>query len=312
VTDVVTGVAGFIGSHLATRLLAEGRDVVGIDCFTDYYDPARKRTNVASLIEHPRFRLAEVDLALDPLDELVSGAACVYHLAGQPGVRGSWGTGFATYVRQNIIATQRLLESLRDRGGRLVYASSSSIYGEAEQARTAEDCLPRPVSPYGVTKLSAEQLVLAYDQTMGIDARCVRYFTVYGPRQRPDMAFSRFIRAARRGEPVEVYGDGNQTRALTRGADAVDATIRAGMVDDADERVFNVGGGSTTSVREVLDILGDILGGPVTVRNQPPQSGDVRHTGADLGRARRVLGWNPTVSIREGLAAQVQAAPEGE
>ena len=282
-TDVVTGVAGFIGSHLASRLLAEGHDVVGIDCFTDYYDPGRKRANVAPLLGHPRFRLAELDLALDPLEEVVSGAACVYHLAAQPGVRGSWGSGFATYVRQNILATQRLLEAVGGEGRRLVYASSSSIYGEAEQALTAEDCLPRPVSPYGVTKLSAEQLVLAYDRTMGLDARCVRYFTVYGPRQRPDMAFSRFIRAARLGEPVEVYGDGSQTRDFTFVTDAVDATVRAGTVDDAGERVFNVGGGSTTSVREVLDILGELL--RATGRDpQPPAA--VRRCPAHRSRPR--------------------------
>ena len=311
-TDIVTGVAGFIGSHLATRLLAEGHDVVGVDCFTDYYDPAVKRANIAGLLDHPRFRLAEHDLATEPLDDLVTGAACVFHLAAQPGVRGSWGDGFATYVRQNVIATQRLLEAMGGAGTRLVYASSSSIYGEAEQAQTAEDCLPRPVSPYGVTKLSAEQLVMAYHRTGGVDARCVRYFTVYGPRQRPDMAFSRFIRAARRDEPVDVYGDGSQTRDFTFVSDAVDATLRAGLVDDPGEAIFNVGGGSTISVRAVLDLLGEILGRPVAVRTLPPQAGDVRHTGADLDRARRVLGWQPTVALADGLRAQVDAAGELE
>ncbi len=309
-TDVVTGVAGFIGSHLATRLLAEGRDVVGVDCFTDYYDPARKRANVGPLLGHANFRLAEVDLAVDTIDEIVAGASCVYHLAAQPGVRGSWGAGFGAYIRQNIGATQTLLEAMRGTGARIVYASSSSIYGEAEREKTTEDTLPRPISPYGVTKMSAEHLVLAYHRSAGLDARAVRYFTVYGPRQRPDMAFSKFIAAARRGDAVDVYGDGTQTRDFTFVADAVDATMRAGSVDDPGERVFNVGGGSKTSVREVLDMLGEMLGGPVAVRSLPPQPGDVHHTGADLERTRRVLGWNPSVAIRDGLQAQVDAAGE--
>jgi UDP-glucose 4-epimerase len=310
VTDVVTGAAGFIGAHLASRLLADGHDVIGIDCFTDYYDPARKRSNVEKLLVHPRFRLVELDLAEEDVREHVSGAACVYHLAAQPGVRGSWGPGFAPYVRNNIVATQRLLETIRDSGARIVFASSSSVYGEAEEGLTTEDRIPRPVSPYGVTKLCSEQLVMAYRRAAGIDARCVRYFTVYGPRQRPDMAFSRFVEAARRGVAVDLYGDGEQTRDFTYVADAVDATIRAGLVDEPGEAIFNVGGGSTASVRGVLSILERIFGQPMKVREMPPQAGDVRHTGADLARARRVLDWRPTVSLEDGLRAQVEAAGE--
>ena len=306
-TDLVTGAAGFIGSHLSARLLEQGRDVVGVDCFTDYYDPARKRANIAPLLDRPGFRLVELDLAADALEDVVRGVERVFHLAAQPGVRGSWGAGFATYIRQNIAATQRLLEALRGTGARIFYASSSSVYGEAEGARTSEETLPRPVSPYGVTKLTGEQLVLAYVRAAGFDARAVRYFTVYGPRQRPDMAFSRFIDAGRRDVPVDVYGDGNQTRDFTFVADAVEATILAGTVDDPGERVFNVGGGSTTSVNEVLEHLGSILGRPLEVRRLPEQPGDVRHTGADLERTRRVLGWTPRVAIQDGLAAQVDA-----
>jgi nucleoside-diphosphate-sugar epimerase len=312
VTTVVTGVAGFIGSHLAARLVAEGEEVVGIDCFTDYYPPERKRANLVGLVGQPRFRLVELDLAVDPLADALAGAATVYHLAAQPGVRGSWGDGFAAYIRNNIAATQRLLEALRDSGVRIVYASSSSIYGEAEQAQTPEDRVPRPVSPYGVTKMTAEHLVMAYGRAAGLDARSVRYFTVYGPRQRPDMAFSKFIRAVRRGDPVDVYGDGEQTRDFTFVADAVDATLRAGRVDDPGEAIFNVGGGSTISVTAVLALLGDIVGRPVTIRTMPPQAGDVRHTGADLSRARQVLDWRPTVTLEEGLRAQVAAAVEVE
>jgi nucleoside-diphosphate-sugar epimerase len=308
VTDVVTGVAGFIGSHLAGRLLADGHDVVGIDCFTDYYDPATKRANVATLIPHPRFRLAELDLAEDDVRDQVAGASCVYHLAAQPGVRGSWGPGFAPYVRNNIVATQRLLETIRGTDTRLVFASSSSVYGEAEAGLTGEDRALRPVSPYGVTKLCSEQLVMAYRRAVGVDARCVRYFTVYGPRQRPDMAFSRFIEAASRGEAVDVYGDGEQTRDFTFVADAVDATIKAGQVSDAGDAIFNVGGGSNASVRRILSILEGLLGRQVEVRTLPPQPGDVRHTGADLSRAREVLGWRPAVSLEDGLRAQVEAS----
>lgn len=305
VSDVVTGVAGFIGSHLATRLLTEGHDVIGIDCFTDYYDPALKRSRAEQLLGHPRFRLVELDLAAEDAGHLVAAAACVYHLAAQPGVRGSWGPGFAPYVRNNIVATQRLLEAMRDSDARMVFASSSSIYGETVGV-TPEDSTPRPVSPYGVTKLSSEQLVMAYRRAVGLEARCVRYFTVYGPGQRPDMAFSRFISAARAGRPIDLYGDGEQTRDFTYVADAVDATIRAGLVDEPGEAIFNVGGGSKASVRDVLSILEVLLGEPVKVRQLPPQAGDVRHTGADLTRARRLLDWSPTVRLEDGLRAQVE------
>ena len=306
-TVVVTGVAGFIGSHLARRLLDDTPDdVVGLDCFTEYYDPARKRSNLAGLLDDPRFRFEQVDLAEDGLD-LLTGASCVYHLAGQPGVRMSWGDGFADYVRNNIVATQRLVEAMRGSAGRIVFASSSSVYGDADRYPTPEDSLPQPSSPYGVTKLCSEQLVMAYARSFGLDARCVRYFTVYGPRQRPDMAFSRFIAAARRGEPIELYGDGEQSRDFTYVSDAVDATIRAGSVPDAGERIFNVGGGSRATVLDVLAILGQILGKPLDVRRLPPQPGDVRDTGADLSRARQVLGWQPRVTLTEGLRAQVEA-----
>ncbi|MEO8463589.1 MAG: NAD-dependent epimerase/dehydratase family protein [Chloroflexota bacterium] len=307
-TVVVTGVAGFIGSHLARRLLDQQvQDVVGIDCLTDYYEPSLKRSNLSGLLGDPRFRFEQLDLAQDGAD-FVADASCVYHLAGQPGVRMSWGDGFASYVRNNIVATHRLLEAMRESTGRLVFASSSSVYGDADRYPTTEDSLPQPSSPYGVTKLCSEQLVMAYARSAGLDARCVRYFTVYGPRQRPDMAFSRFIAAAQRGEPVEIYGDGQQTRDFTYVSDAVDATVRAGSVTDAGKRIFNVGGGSRATVLDVLRILGDILGKPLDVRRLPPQPGDVRDTGADLSRARDTLGWSPRVTLANGLRAQVKAS----
>ena len=307
-TVLVTGAAGFIGSHLAERLLAAGNDVVGLDCLTDYYDTSLKRANLGLLAGHPRFRFERRDLVRDDLRSVVSEASCVYHLAGQPGVRGSWGDSFGGYVENNITATQRLLEAMRGSTARLVFASSSSVYGDAERYPTPEDAQPQPISPYGVTKLCAEQLVMAYRRSTGLDARCVRYFTVYGPRQRPDMAFSRFIRAAGRGEAIEVYGDGNQVRDFTFVADAVEATLRAAAVDDPGEAIFNVGGGSRVTVRRVLEILGGILGQTIRTRTQPPQPGDARETGADLQRAAAILGWHPTVSLTDGLRAQVTAA----
>jgi UDP-glucuronate 4-epimerase len=304
---VVTGTAGFIGSHLATRLLADGADVVGIDCLTPYYDGTLKRANLAPLLDHARFRWMNLDLAVDDVSAAVAGASCVYHLAGQPGVRSSWGQDFQYYVRNNVVATQRLLEAMRDSTSRLVFASSSSVYGEAAHYPTHEDMLPGPISPYGVTKLCSEQLVMAYRRSIGLDGRCVRYFTVYGPRQRPDMAFTKFIAAARRGDPIDVYGDGEQVRDFTFVADAVDATIRAGAVDDPGEAIFNVGGGSQVTVLGVLGLLGDILGAPVKIRQLPAQPGDVRVTGADLRRSASVLGWGPAVSLADGLRAQVAA-----
>jgi nucleoside-diphosphate-sugar epimerase len=306
VTVVVTGVAGFIGSNLAQELLDRSEDVVGVDCFTDYYDPRIKEANLDLLRPHPRFRFHRLDLTVDDLRPVLAGATHVYHLAAQAGVP-SWGESFAPYVRHNITGTQRLLEQLRGSKARLVFASSSSVYGDADRYPTPEDVVPRPVSPYGVTKLCSEQLVMAYRRSAGIDARCLRYFTVYGPRQRPDMAFSRFIAAARSGDPIEVYGDGSQVRDFTFVADAVRATIRAGTVDEPADAIFNVGGGSRVTLRRVIELLGEILGTPLAVRNLPAQAGDVRETGADLSRAEAVLGWRPAVSLEEGLRAQVAA-----
>ena len=305
---VVTGAAGFIGSHLAARLLELGEDVVGIDCLTDYYDVSLKGSNLRSLLDHPRFRFERVDLAEDELRSFLADASRVYHLAAQPGVRNSWGDEFGSYVRNNIVATQRLLEAMLGSKARIVFASSSSVYGEADRYPTPEDSTPQPISPYGVTKLCSEQLVMAYRRSAGLDARCVRYFTVYGPRQRPDMAFSRFIAAARTGDAVEVYGDGEQVRDFTFVADAVEATIRAGSVADPGGAIFNVGGGSRVTVRRVLATLAEILGRQIDIRELPAQPGDVRETGADLRRAAAILGWRPAVSLDDGLRAQVAAS----
>ena len=301
---VVTGAAGFIGSHLSERLLAAGHEVVGIDCFADYYEKARKEQNLETSRSSDRFHLAASDLVDADLGPLLDGAAVVYHLAGQPGVRPSWGNQFDRYVRDNVIATQRLLEALKDVPiKRFVFAGSSSVYGDAERFPTKETALPRPVSPYGVTKLAAEHLTLLYTRNFGIPGVSVRYFTVYGPRQRPDMAFSRFMQAMSAGEDIEVFGDGEQTREFTYVSDAVDGTIKASTADVVGE-IFNLGGGSRVTVNKVLATLEEISGLSVRRQNLPAAPGDPRHTGASINLARERLGWEPRVSLREGLARQ--------
>lgn len=301
---VVTGAAGFIGSHLSERLLAAGHEVVGIDCFADYYEKARKEQNLETSRSNDRFHFAASDLVDADLGPLLDGAAVVYHLAGQPGVRPSWGNQFDRYVRDNVIATQRLLEALKDVPiKRFVFAGSSSVYGDAERFPTKETALPRPVSPYGVTKLAAEHLTLLYTRNFGIPGVSVRYFTVYGPRQRPDMAFSRFMQAMTAGEDIEVFGDGEQTREFTYVSDAVDGTIKASTADIVGE-IFNLGGGSRVTVNKVLATLEEISGLSVRRQNLPAAPGDPRHTGASINLARERLGWEPRVSLREGLAKQ--------
>ena len=301
---VVTGAAGFIGSHLSERLLAAGHEVLGIDSFADYYEKARKEQNLETSRSNDRFHFVAADLVDADLDPLLDGAAVVYHLAGQPGVRPSWGNLFDRYVRDNVIATQRLLEALKEAPiKRLVFAGSSSVYGDAERFPTKETALPRPVSPYGVTKLAAEHLTLLYTRNFGIPAVSVRYFTVYGPRQRPDMAFSRFMQAMTAGEDIEVFGDGEQTREFTYVSDAVDGTIKASTADVVGQ-IFNLGGGSRVTVNKVLATLEEISGLSVRRQNLPAAPGDPRHTGASINLARERLGWEPRVSLRDGLARQ--------
>ncbi len=301
---IVTGAAGFIGSHLSERLLADGHEVVGIDCFTDYYRRARKEQNLEAARSHRNFSFEELDLVDADLTAALEGADVVYHLAGQPGVRPSWGHQFDRYTRDNIIATQRLLEHLKGSHlKRLVFAGSSSVYGDAEAFPTRESALPRPVSPYGVTKLAAEHLAHLYTRNFDIPAVSVRYFTVYGPRQRPDMAFSRFMQALADGEAIEVFGDGEQTREFTYVSDAVEGTIKAAAADVVG-MVFNLGGGSRVTVNKVLATLEDISHLEVRRENLPAAPGDPRHTGASINLARERLGWEPRVSLREGLAKQ--------
>ncbi len=301
---VVTGAAGFIGSHLCDRLLELGHKVVGIDSFADYYARALKEQNLEALRAHPDFTFEELDLVDADLRPVLRGANVVYHLAGRPGVRPSWGEQFDSYLRDNVLATQRLLESLKEIPvDRLVFAGSSSVYGDAEMFPTKETALPRPVSPYGVTKLAAEHLTLLYTKNFGLPVVSVRYFTVYGPRQRPDMAFSRFMQAMVDGEPIEVFGDGEQTREFTYVSDAVEGTIKAATADVVGQ-VVNLGGGSRVTINRVLATLEDISRAKARRKTLPAALGDPRHTGASINLARERLGWEPRVSLREGLTRQ--------
>jgi UDP-glucuronate 4-epimerase len=300
---LVTGAAGFIGSTLSERLLADGVTVTGVDCFTDYYDPALKRRNVEAARKHPNYRLLELDLGAADLAAL-PGVDVVFHQAAQAGVRASWGSEFATYVHHNVLATQRLLERYRDaKLERFVYASSSSVYGDAERYPTDEALLPRPFSPYGVTKLAGEHLVLLYGRNFGLDVAALRYFTVYGPRQRPDMAFHRFCRSLLRGEEILVYGDGKQSRDFTFIDDAVEANIRAWR-RSAPQGVYNVGGGSQVDVLESIAILERALGAKARLRFEPRPPGDPLRTRADAARLQADLGYATRVGIADGLAAE--------
>jgi UDP-glucose 4-epimerase len=304
---LVTGTAGFIGSHLVERLLDSGARVTGVDCFTDYYDPALKRANLSNALRHPRFTLLELDLGADDLARLPDVTA-VFHQAAQAGVRASWGADFAVYTHHNVLGTQRLLERYkRTPLERFVYASSSSVYGDAERYPTDETLLPRPFSPYGVTKLAGEHLVLLYGRNFGVPVAALRYFTVYGPRQRPDMAFHRFCRAMLRGEPITVYGDGRQSRDFTYVDDAIEANLRA-WKRSAPQGVYNVGGGSQVEVLEAIAILERALGVRADIRFEPLPPGDPLRTRADASRLRADLDFAPRVPIEQGLAAEAEWA----
>ncbi len=301
---LVTGTAGFIGSHLAERLLVEGWQVTGVDCFTDYYSRSAKEQNLATLIGRPGFAFVEADLVSVDLRSLLAGKAVVFHQAGQAGVRASWGEQFDLYTRDNILATQRLLEAVKGSDlHRFVYASSGSIYGDAKALPITEDTIPQPVSPYGVTKLAGEHLCHLYHVNSGVPTIRLRYFTVYGPRQRPDMAFHKFIRAMLRGERIPVYGDGEQTRDFTHVSDVIEANVRA--IDAPAGRVFNVAGGSRVTVNHVIGTLEELVGRPALVDRQERQPGDQRHTWADTSAARETLGYVPRVGLHEGLATEV-------
>lgn len=300
-TCLVTGVAGFIGSHLARRLLAEGCRVIGIDCFTDYYDRGIKEKNISDLIEQDRFTMIRRDI-VDLEDNWFEGVQWVFHQSAQAGVRASWGDQFAHYTHHNVLGTQRLLEWARhSRIERFIYASSSSVYGASGKLPMHEDDLPRPLSPYGVTKLAAEHLCNLYHQNFALPATSLRYFTVYGPGQRPDMAFHRFIRAILKDEELVVYGSGEQTRDFTYIDDIVEANLSAASAENALGRVYNIGGGSRISVNGVLEILGRLAKKAIAVRHEPVQAGDPPHTYADTARAKNELNFQPRTTLEKGL-----------
>jgi len=298
---VVTGCAGFIGSHLSEALVQRGHEVVGIDCFTDYYPRPAKESNLSALRLSPHFAFIEANLLEYDLSRLLEGVDYVFHQAAQAGVRASWGQNFSVYTENNVLATQRLLEEAKAFPiKRLVYASSSSIYGDAKELPVTEETLPQPISPYGVTKLAAEHLCRLYWVNFRVPTVSLRYFTVYGPRQRPDMAFHKFFRAMLKGDEITLYGDGDQTRDFTFVSDAVAANL-ACMDAPVSGDLFNVGGGSRISVNRVLELMQSISGREARIRRIDDQKGDVRHTFADTTRAREALGFRPSVSTEEGL-----------
>ncbi|WP_436796294.1 GDP-mannose 4,6-dehydratase [Actinospongicola halichondriae] len=306
-THLITGVAGFIGSQLAEALIATGDNVVGVDCFTPYYDRSDKESNLATLRQSDRFAFHDLDLRHDPIEPLLDGVDVVEHQASQPGVRLSWSDEFRSYSECNVLATQRLLEASRQMGiARFVYASSSSIYGNAGRYPVLESDLPRPHSPYGVTKLAAEHLCNLYARNYGVSTVSLRYFTVYGPRQRPDMAHHRLIESALDQTPFPLYGDGSHVRDFTFVGDVVRANILAAGADTAPGTVVNICAGGSTSMRELIDAVGDAVGRPVVIDEQPPQPGDVDRTGGSNELARENLGWAPTTDLADGIRAQVE------
>lgn len=304
---LVTGAAGFIGSHLSDRLLSDGADVVAVDSFTDYYPRWMKEANIKGLLRHPRCQFMELDLVDADLDPLLNGTDYVFHLAAYAGVRAAWGANFEVYSRNNILATQRLLEAaIRHQRTiqKFVFASSSSIYGQAETLPTSETAPPQPLSPYGVTKLAGEHLCHLYWQNFGVPVVSLRFFSVYGPRHRPDLAFRIFIGALLEGQEIRIFGDGGQTRDFTYVDDAVEAALLAAK-RGPQGMAFNIGGGNQISVNEAIAILEDIMGVKAQIRYYEPKNEDARHTSADTALAQKFLGFHPQVEIYRGLEKEV-------
>jgi len=300
---VVTGAAGFIGSHLCERLLADGHSVTGVDCFTDYYPRSVKERNLTDLLDHPQFTFREIDLSEGVPAGIVSGANWVFHLAAMAGLTRSW-VDFDLYNRHNLTATHRLLESLKGSPSlkRMIYASTSSVYGKYA---SGDESLPtRPSSPYGITKLAGEQLCRVYGDEFGVPAVVLRFFSVYGPRQRPEMGYHLFIDAILRGKPIKLTGDGLQVRGNTYIADCVDAVVRSTQALPGE--TFNLGGGELVTVLEVFRKLERIIGKQAIIERHPARKGDQLATGADVSKITRHVGWKPTTSIDDGLAQQVE------
>jgi nucleoside-diphosphate-sugar epimerase len=302
---LVTGAAGFVGSHLAERLLRERHEVIGLDCFVPYYPRWMKEKNIEGLLAHPQFRFIEANLLDVDLPELLAqGIECIFHQAAQAGVRASWGKEFADYTSLNILGTQQLLEAARSHALRkFVYASSSSVYGDVTMLPMREDALPKPLSPYGVSKLSAEHLCYLYWRNYGVPTISLRYFTVYGPRQRPDMAFHRFFRFLLEDRPIPIYGDGEQTRDFTFIDDIVEANFLASETAVAGE-ALNIGGGTTITLNAAIGVCEEVAGTRAKLDIRPVEKGDMRQTLADVSRAKQHLGYQPKVRLQEGLAAE--------
>ncbi len=304
---LVTGGAGFVGSHLADSLLARGDGVLGVDCFTPYYGRAAKEGNLAGASADRRFELVEADLRTCEIAPLLDGVDVVFHQAAQAGVRLSWSDGFVDYVGHNVLATQRLLEAVHSArpSARVVYASSSSVYGNQPRYPTREADLPRPYSPYGVTKLAAEHLCGLYAENWGLHTVSLRYFTVFGPRQRPDMSIFRLCEAALSGGEFPRFGDGNQVREFTYVDDIVRGNLAAADADIAPGTPLNLAGGAEITLNELIALVGDLGGAPVKIDEQAAQAGDAFRNGGAIDRAREVLGWEPRVSLRDGVDAQL-------
>jgi nucleoside-diphosphate-sugar epimerase len=304
VKSLITGVAGFIGSHLAERLLTAGHDVVGIDSFLDNYPRPFKENNLSAFGKHEKFTFVNGDLLTSDLKSLLRDVSYVFHLAGQPGVRSSWGKEFSRYTENNIMATQLLLETCKGLGlSKFVYASTSSVYGDTDDLPMREDGLTRPVSPYGATKLAAEHLCHLYCKAFGVPTVALRFFTVYGPRQRPDMFFHLFMRALLRGDEVPLFDDGEQTRDFTFCQDIVDGVIAAATYPGRGE-VFNLGGGSQISLLDAIALAEKIAGRKAKLQRCDRQKGDVRHTQARLDQAKTKLGYAPKVGLERGLTEE--------
>lgn len=307
-THIVTGTAGFIGSHLAETILQQGDRVIGIDQVNDYYDPLFKRANLNHLKKYPAFQFIEDDIQNLNWLELLQDVDVVYHQAAQAGVRASWGDSFRHYTERNINATQVILEAAKETNSlkRVVYASTSSVYGNAETMPTPETIPPQPVSPYGITKLAAERMCWLYYQNFNVPVTALRYFTVYGPRQRPDMAFHKFFKALIEDRAISIYGDGQQTRDFTFVSDAVAANLAAATETEAVGEIFNIGGGSRAVLMDVLNTIEEVTGKPLKKEFVDQARGDARHTSADISKAKKLLGYNPQVSLAEGLAKEWQ------
>ena len=305
---LVTGAAGFIGSHLAERLLADGHSVLGVDAFLDYYPRHIKERNLEGPRAWTSFTFVEGNLLEVNLPSILEGVDWIFHLAAQAGVRSSWGQVFSLYVDCNLLATQRLLEATQhiDSLRRFVYASSSSVYGNVKELPVDETAIPAPFSPYGVTKLAGEHLCTLYHHNYGVPTISLRYFSVYGPRQRPDMAFHRFCKAVIDHEPIRMYGDGYQTRDYTYVSDVVEATVSSAMASGAVGEIMNIAGGSRTTLHDAVQILRDVTGSSISIAFEEKQHGDVSDTFADTSRAQQVIGYHPRVTLTDGLANEFE------